>query len=143
MSDSPETLIRIRWNAGAPSWLMARASLAARGARRASDDVLSLAHREAREAPEDDVLARLGRVLAAQLLDGLAVVLVAVDVDLVEQHNVAQPLLDLALDDARADVLGLVGGLLLEDASLGVADVGRDLVVGDPAGLRRGREVKR
>ena len=66
-----------------------------------------------------------------------------VDVDLVEQHDVAQPLLDLALDDPRADVLGLVGGLLLEDAGLGVTHVGRDLVLGDPARLRRGGEVQR
>src|SRR5919204_219073 len=47
----------------------------------------SLAHREAHEAPDDDVLARRRRELAAQLLDRLAVVLVAVDVGLVEQHD--------------------------------------------------------
>src|SRR6266545_323356 len=103
----------------------------------------SLAHREPREAAYDDVLARLGREVAAQLLDRLALVLVAVDMDLVEQHDLAEPALELALDDPRADVLGLVGGLLLEHPRLGVADVLGHLVLADPAGLRRGGDVQR
>src|SRR5215211_664991 len=102
----------------------------------------SLAHREPGEAADDDVLAGLGREVAAQLLDGLAVVLVGVDVDLVEQHDLAQPLLQLALADPRADVLGLGGGLLLEHAGLTVARILRDVVLGDPAGLRRRRDVQ-
>ena len=61
----------------------------------------------------------------------LPLVLVGVDVRLVEQHDVAHPRLELALGDLRADVLGLVGGLLLEDAQLGVLGVLRDLVLGD------------
>src|SRR3981189_527852 len=59
------------------------------------------------EALDHDVLARLGREVAAQLLDRLAVVLVAVDVLLVEQHDLAEPLLQLALDDLGPDVLRL------------------------------------
>ena len=57
-----------------------------------------------------------GRLLA-ELLDRLAVVLVAVDVRLVEQRDLLAPLGELALDDPLADVLGLalLGGLLLED----------------------------
>src|SRR5919198_1559421 len=79
----------------------------------------------------------------APLLDRLAVVLVAVDVDLVEQDDLVEPALQLALDDPRAHVLGLVGGLLLEHPRLGVADVLGDLVFADVAGLRRGGDVQR
>ena len=57
---------------------------------------------EAREAADDDVLAGLRRELGAQLLDRLAVVLVGVDVLLVEQHDLLDPLAQLALDDLRA-----------------------------------------
>src|SRR3954462_15871594 len=70
MRDSPDSFSRIRRKAGASSatdWL--------------------LADREAREAPDLDVLAGLGADVVEQLADGLAVVLVAVDVRLVEQHD--------------------------------------------------------
>ena len=63
----------------------------------------------------------LARQVVPQLLDRLAVVLVGVDVLLLEQDDLLHPLAQLALDDLRADVLGLVGGLLLEDAQLGLA----------------------
>src|SRR5215210_2060744 len=95
-------------------------------------------HAEAGEAPDDDVLLGLLALLVEQLADGPAVVLVAVDVDLVEQHDVLEPLLDLALGDARADVLGLVGGLLLEDPHLGLAGLLGNLLLGDVLRARRG-----
>src|SRR5436305_15286943 len=87
----------------------------------------SLPDREADEPLDADVLAGLGREVGAQLLDGLAVVLVAVDMLLVQQDDLAVPLLELTLDDARAHVLGLVGGELLEDADLAVLVLLRDL----------------
>src|SRR5690349_376116 len=76
---------------------------------------------EAGEAGDADVLAGPRRRLLAQLLDRLAVVLLAVDVLLVEQRDLLAPLRELALDDAVADVLGLalLGRLGLEDAALG------------------------
>src|SRR6188472_3158624 len=73
---------------------------------------------EADEPADDDVLAGLGRELGAELLDRLALVAVGVDVGLVEEHVLLQPLAPAALGDARTDVLGLVGGLLLVDAQL-------------------------
>src|SRR3954451_3006224 len=126
MSDSPDNLRRMRRKAGLPS----------------STGGLLLPHHVAREAPDHDVLARFGRGLGAQLLDGLAAVLVLVDVLLVEQDNLLHPLLDAALDDLRPDVLGLVGGLLLEDPRLRLLGLLRDLVLGDV--LRgRGGDVQR
>src|SRR5215212_9476918 len=110
MRASPDSLIRTRLKTG-------------------SDN--SGADREAGEAPDDDVLAGRSREGRAQLLDRLAVVLVPVDVRLVEQDDVLHPRLELALGDLRADVLGLVGRLLLEDAQLGVLGLGRDVVLGD------------
>src|SRR4051794_29853009 len=68
---------------------------------------------ETDEALDDDVLAGLGGEVGAQLLDRLAVVLVAVDVLLVEQDDVLVPGLELALDDLGPDVVRLVGDLLL------------------------------
>ena len=66
-----------------------------------------------------------------QVLDRLAGVLVLVDVLLLQQHDLFHPLAELALGDLRADVLGLVGGLLLEDAQLGLLRVLGDLLLGD------------
>src|SRR4051794_26468 len=105
MSASPDSFSRTRLNAGSD----------------ASPATVLLADREAREAAHDDVLARLARELGAELLDGLAVVLVAVDVRLLEQDRLLHPLAQLALGDLRPHVLGLVGGLLLEHPQLGVA----------------------
>src|SRR5690349_23321055 len=65
------------------------------------------ADREAGETLDDDVLAGGAGEVRAQLLDRLAVVLVGVDVNLVEQHDVVHPRLELALGDLRADVLRL------------------------------------
>src|SRR3954451_14214697 len=101
-----------------------------------------LPDREADEALDDDVLAGLGREGGAQLLDRLAVVLVAVDVLLVEQDDLLVPGLQLALDDFGPDVLRLVGGLLLEDAGLAVLVLLGDLVLGDVRRLRRGGDVQ-
>src|SRR4051794_19242244 len=125
MRDSPDSFNRMRLKTGSattrrsygPPWL---------------DVVVNgrlLADGEPHEALDDDVLARLGGEVGAQLLDGLAVVLVAVDVLLVQQDDVLVPGLELALDDLGPDVLRLVGGLLLVDARLGVLVLLRDLVL--------------
>src|SRR5919109_1019098 len=100
MSASPESLRRMRSKAGACTLL-------------GSD-------REAGEAADDDVLTGRARERGAELLDRLALVLVGVDVLLVEQHDLLHPLAQFALGDLRADVLGLVGCLLLEHAQLGL-----------------------
>src|SRR3954451_7949846 len=73
MSDSPDSLSRIRRKMGAGP------SVTRRGR--------SLADREPREAPDHDVLAGLGRQVGAHLLDRARLVLVLVDVLLVEQHD--------------------------------------------------------
>ena len=108
-----------------------------------------LADHEASEAGDHDVLAGRGRGRGPQLLDRLAVVLVGVDVDLLEQSDLLAPLGELALDDLLADVLGLalLGRLLLEDRALGRLGLARNLVGGDVlrappprcAGRSRGR----
>ena len=81
---------------------------------------------EAGEAGDSDVLAGLRRGFLAELLDRLALVLVAVDVRLLEQRDLLAPLRELAFDDPLADVLGLavLGRLLLEDGALGGLLVG-------------------
>ena len=84
-----------------------------------------LADHEPREAPDHDVLAGRGGDLVLQLADRLAVVLVGVDVRLVEQHDLAVPLRELALGDLRADLSRPVGRLLLEDPQLRLARVRR------------------
>src|SRR3954468_16609480 len=84
------------------------------------------------EAADDDVLSRGPRQLGAQLLDRLAVVLVAVDVRLPEQDDLLEPLVELALGDLGAHVLGLVGRLLLEYAQLGLLGVVGHVLLGDP-----------
>src|SRR4051794_26652600 len=76
------------------------------------------ANLEAREALDDDVLAGLGRQLGAQLVDGLAAVLVLVDVALLEQHDLLEPLVDLAGRGLLARVLGDVRHLAGGDAQL-------------------------
>src|SRR3954452_15695071 len=111
MRASPDSFSRIRLNAGTLARL--------------------LADREAREPPDDDVLARLRRELGADLLDRLAVVLVRVDVRLLEQHDLLEPLVDLALGGALARVLWDVGHLAGVDAQLiGAVGLG-DVVFGD------------
>src|SRR3954452_25283078 len=121
---SPESLSRIRLNAR-PSGGAAGSSLTS-----------LRAHREAGEALDDDVLAQLAGQLGADLLDGLALELVRIDVRLVEQGDFFEPLAQLALGDPAADLLGLVGGLLLEHPRLGVLGVGGDFVLGDPLDRR-------
>ena len=79
-----------------------------------------------------------GRQRGAQLLDRPALVLVRVDVRLAQQHDLLEPLVELALDDLGADALRLVGDLLLGDALLALDLVGRDAVLVDrDAGRRR------
>src|SRR5882724_41860 len=68
MRDSPESLSRIRLNAGS-----------------ATDG-------KPYETPDDDVLAGLRREVGPQLLDRLAVVLVTVDVRLLEEDDLLVPL---------------------------------------------------
>src|SRR3977135_3706343 len=119
MRDSPDSFNRMRLKTGSAT------TGGSYGPPRR--DVL-LADREAGEPLDDDVLAGLGREGGAQLLNRLAVVLVAVDVLLVEQDDVLVPGLELALDDLGPDVLRLVAGLLLEDAGLGVLVGLRDLL---------------
>ena len=81
-------------------------------------------------------------IWCCELADRLAVVLVGVDVRLVEQHDLAEyHFASLPSAILRADLLGLVGGLLLEDAQLGVARLVGDLLAADPA-RRRGRDVR-
>src|ERR1700722_148417 len=101
-----------------------------------------LADGEAHEAADDDVLAGLRGELVAQLLDGLALELRVVQL-LLEQHDRPVPGVELALDDFRAQVFGLVGGLLLVDARLGVAGVGGNLLAADVAHGRRRRDLHR
>src|SRR5688572_8308095 len=127
MRASPDSFSRMRWNAGS-----ATAGLRADG--------------EAGEPADADVLAGLRGDLVLQLLDGLALVLVLVDVLLVEQHDLLVPLAQLALDDPRADVLGLVGGLLLEDLALLLAQRRVDVLLVDHEGVGGGdveRDVPR
>src|SRR3954469_19163521 len=102
MRDSPDSFSRMRLNAG--SGTAAHPNQAAGGSPGRGGPVsprgrASLSDGVAHEALDDDVLAGLGGEVAAQLLDGLAVVLVGVDVLLVEQHDLGHPLLELALDD--------------------------------------------
>src|SRR5919204_109480 len=117
--DSPESLSRTRLKRGS------------------STPRMLFPHAKAHEAADDHVLAGLGRKLGAQLLDRLVLVALGVDVGLVEQHMLFQPLAPATLGDPRADVLGLVCGLLLVDAQLGLPDLLGDVLLGDELG--RGR----
>src|SRR5215210_5865844 len=98
---------------------------------------------ESGEAADDDVLPGRARELGPQLLDRLALVLVRVDVHLVEEDGLLHPLAQLALGDLAADLLGLVGGLLLEHAQLGLLGVLGDVLLGDVLRRRRGGDVQR
>src|SRR4051794_9697900 len=120
ISASPESFSSIRLKAGPASASATRSGL--------------LADLVAREAADHDVLAGLRRRGRAQVLDGLAAVLVLVHVLLVEQHDLLEPLAQPPLGDLRAHVLGLVGGLLLEDAQLAPAILVGDLVLGHVLG---------
>src|SRR3954447_10166014 len=82
MRDSPESLIRTRLNAG-----------------------VLLTYGEPYETPDDDVLAGLGRQVRAELLDGLAVVVVTLDVGLLEEDDLLVPLAQLALEGLLARLL--------------------------------------
>src|SRR3954463_14299735 len=84
-------------------------------------EALLLAYLISGEPADHDVLAGLRRRGRAQVLDRLAGVLVAVHVLLVQQHDLLEPLAQPPLRDLRAHVLGLVGGLLLEDPQLALA----------------------
>src|SRR4051812_47233747 len=99
--DSPESLTRIRLKAATRAETL-------------------LADGEADEAPDHDVLAGLGREVGPQLLDGLAVVLVAVDVRLLEQDDLLVPLAELPLGGLLAGLLGHAVELLGVHAHLGV-----------------------
>src|SRR4051794_7719224 len=101
-----------------------------------------LANLEPGEALDDDVLAGLGRQLGAQLLDGLAVVLVGVDVRLAQQDDLVEPLAELALRGAFAGLLGHVLHLAGGDAQLLVARVVGHLLLVDPQ-RACGRDVQR
>src|SRR3954453_6655258 len=103
----------------------------------------SRADGELGEAADDDVLTGGPGQLGAQLLDRLAGVLVAVDVRLPEQDDLLEPLVELALGDSRADLLGLVGGLLLEHAQLGLPGLVGHVLLGHPLDGRHGGDVQR
>src|SRR5580692_5121875 len=112
ISASPESFRRMRLKAGA-IWAE---SLLADG--------------KAHETADHDVLTRLRGELVAQLLDGLALELGVVQL-LLEQHDRLVPGVELALDDLPTYVLRLVRGLLLVDACLCVARLGRHVLTGD------------
>src|SRR5918992_4370695 len=118
---SPESFSRMRLKAGSAN---------------------SGAYGKAGEAADDHVLPRRARQLLAYLLDRLALVLVAVDVRLVEEDDLLEPLAQLALGDPGAHVLGLVGGLLLEHPQLGLAGVLGDVLLGDVLRLRGRGDVQ-
>src|SRR5690606_17716704 len=96
----------------------------------------SLTQCVAREAPHDDVLARLRRHLGDQLPDRLVRI---TDVGLLEERVLLVELLELALDDLVPEILGLalVLDLLLEDRTLTL-----DHILGDPV-LRYRERVRR
>src|SRR5690606_23378711 len=102
----------------------------------------SVANGEPREAADHDVLARSGGERGADLLDRAALVLLAVDVRLLEQDDLLEPGVDLASDDVRADLLRLVGELLLGDARLAL-DVLRRHAVHVDRDRRGRRDVQR
>src|SRR3954447_9397752 len=138
----PSSRSRLIWSAMRPrvSGSVPKSS----GPIRASPDSFSRtleksgANLEPGEALDDDVLAGLRRELGAQLLDRLAAVLVRVDVLLLEQDDLLEPLADLALRGLLARVLGDVGHLAGGDAQLLGAGVLGDLLLGHVQRLRGG-----
>src|SRR6202035_5769820 len=123
ISASPESFRSMRVKAGA----IAAQSLPASGL---------LAYGEAGEAAYHDVLAGGGSQLVTQLLDGLALELRVVH-DLLEQHDRAEPRVELAGHDPLAHVLRLVRRLLLVDAGLRIALLVGNVLAAD-VGNRRG-----
>src|SRR5271166_1126990 len=101
-----------------------------------------LAYCKAGEAADDHILTSRGRQSVAQLLNGLAVELRVVH-RLLEQHDRLKPRVQLAVDDPLAHVLGLVGGLLLVDASLRVSQIGRHVITAEELDGRRGCDLHR
>src|SRR5437764_4426935 len=126
ISASPDSFRRMRLKAGA---------IAAQSLYR---PLALLAYGKAREPADHHVLAGGRGQLVAQLLDRLAVELGVVH-DLLEQHHSLEPRVELALDDAPADVLRLVGGLLLIHACLRLPALLRHIVPAHvPDARRRG-----
>src|SRR5271166_2536808 len=101
-----------------------------------------LAYCKAGEAADDHILTSRGSLSVAQLLNGLAVELRVVH-RLLEQHDRLKPRVQLAVDDPLAHVLGLVGGLLLVDASLRVSQIGRHVITAEELDGRRGCDLHR
>src|SRR5688500_7051475 len=93
-----------------------------------------LADREPREPPDHHVLPGAGGDVGSQLLDRAALVLVRVHVDLLQEHDLLEPLAQPAFGDLLAHLgrLGVVG-LRLEDGLLAVALVTGHVLLGDPA----------
>src|SRR5271155_278986 len=142
---SPDSFNRMRWNAGAIAgqpipWRAQHASDRGRSPAQRPRYPGLLAYGEAGKPAYDNVLAGRCGQLVAQLLDGLALELRVVHL-LLEQHDRLQPRVQLAGDDFLAHVLRLVGRLLLVDARLGVAQLGRNLVPADVFDRRRRRDL--
>src|SRR4029077_6679422 len=90
---------------------------------------VSATDREPGKAAYDDILTGLAGEGSAQLLDRLAALVVLVHVLLPEQPPIVEPLLDLALHDPLAHVLGAIRGLLDRDPLLPLALLRRNVVV--------------
>src|SRR6185503_19343351 len=112
---SPLSLSRTRWK------------------RAAATAALVLAETEAREAPDDDVLAGLRTRFLDQVADRLLVVL---DVRLLEQAHLGEELVDLPVDDLVEDVGRLVLAFELggEDRTLARDPVGRHVLAAHVVG---------
>src|SRR5918999_2879435 len=118
MSASPDSFRRMRRKAACPSLPAPSSPI-----------VLLLPDLEPLEAPDHHVLTGLCRGRRAQLLDGLAPVLVGVHVLLVQEDDLLEPLSQPALGHLGPHLLGLVGGLLGEDAQLRLADLDGHVVL--------------
>src|SRR6476646_5094648 len=98
------------------------------------------------EAGDPHVLAGPRRDLGAQFLDRLAVVGVGPNMFLLQQCSLLRPLLKLAVDDLRHDVvrLAFLAGLRLEHPALGLPCLLGDLLRRDDQRRRRSaRDVNR
>src|SRR5262249_6615813 len=126
ISASPESFRRIRLKAGAEA-ISGRAYSPGR----------LLTHCETGEAADDYVLPRRGGQLVAQLLDGLALELRVVHL-LLEQGDRPQPRVKLAGDDLLPHVLRLLGGFLLIDTRLRIANLRGDFLPADVFQAPRG-----